>query len=88
MTRIERPRGTHDILPSEQPLWRKVTSEIDRLCSLYAYRPVQDPQGLTALRMHSELDRDSDRETVLARFVAQLNPDDEQVLRRLLEDGE
>ncbi|MFD5073691.1 BlaI/MecI/CopY family transcriptional regulator [Streptomyces sp. NPDC058371] len=54
----------------------------------YAYFPVQDPQGLTALRMHTELDRDSDRETVLARFVAQLSPDDERLLRDLLESGE
>ncbi|TGB08488.1 BlaI/MecI/CopY family transcriptional regulator [Streptomyces sp. MZ04] len=51
----------------------------------YAYYPVQDAQGLTARRMHTELDRDSDRETVLARFVTQLNPDDEQLLRQLLE---
>ena len=27
-----RPRGTHDILPSEQPLWRRVTGEMERLC--------------------------------------------------------
>ncbi|MDX6364258.1 BlaI/MecI/CopY family transcriptional regulator [Streptomyces sp. NPDC058274] len=54
----------------------------------YAYFPIQDPQGLTALRMHTELDRDSDRETVLARFVAQLSPDDERLLRDLLESGE
>ncbi|MBW8797652.1 MAG: BlaI/MecI/CopY family transcriptional regulator [Streptomyces sp.] len=54
----------------------------------YAYVPVQDAQGLTAKRMHTELDRDSDRETVLARFVAQLSPDDERVLRTLLEPGE
>ncbi|MEV7689841.1 BlaI/MecI/CopY family transcriptional regulator [Streptomyces bungoensis] len=54
----------------------------------YAYVPVQDAQGLTARRMHSELDRDSDRETVLARFVAQLSPDDERILRDLLEPGD
>ncbi|MFF7475212.1 BlaI/MecI/CopY family transcriptional regulator [Streptomyces sp. NPDC008092] len=54
----------------------------------YAYVPVQDAQGLTAKRMHTELDRDADRETVLARFVAQLNPDDERVLRGLLEADE
>jgi predicted transcriptional regulator len=51
----------------------------------YAYFPVQDAPGLTARRMHTELDRDTDRETVLARFVAQLSPGDEQHLRRLLE---
>jgi hypothetical protein len=38
--------------------------------------------------MHTELDRDVDRETVLARFVAQLSPDDERVLRDLLEPGD
>jgi histidyl-tRNA synthetase len=42
-SRIERPRGTHDVLPSEQPLWRRVTSEIERLCDLYAYRPITTP---------------------------------------------
>ncbi|MEU1198961.1 BlaI/MecI/CopY family transcriptional regulator [Streptomyces sp. NPDC005813] len=54
----------------------------------YAYFPVQDPHGLTARRMHTELDRDDDRGTALARFVAQLSPDDERLLRDLLEsDG-
>ena len=43
MTRIERPRGTHDIVPSEQPLWRKVTGEMERLAALYGYRPIQTP---------------------------------------------
>ncbi|WP_373465030.1 BlaI/MecI/CopY family transcriptional regulator [Streptomyces luteogriseus] len=54
----------------------------------YAYFPVEDAPGLTARRMHSELDRDTDRETVLARFVARLSDDDEQILRDLLESGE
>ena len=40
---IERPRGTHDILPSEQPLWRRVTDEMERLCALYGYRRIQTP---------------------------------------------
>jgi histidyl-tRNA synthetase len=43
VTTFEAPRGTHDILPAEQPLWRLVTSEVDRLCSLYGYRPIQTP---------------------------------------------
>ncbi|HYX76662.1 MAG TPA: histidine--tRNA ligase, partial [Gaiellaceae bacterium] len=43
MTTFEAPRGTHDILPTEQPLWRLVTGEIERLCSLYGYRPIQTP---------------------------------------------
>ncbi|EMF01793.1 BlaI/MecI/CopY family transcriptional regulator [Streptomyces mobaraensis NBRC 13819 = DSM 40847] len=54
----------------------------------YAYFPVQDAPGLTALRMHSELERDADRETVLARFVAHLSPDDERLLRDLLDAEE
>ncbi|MET0560577.1 MAG: histidine--tRNA ligase [Gaiellaceae bacterium] len=41
--KIERPRGTHDVIPSEQPLWRRVTSEIERLCALYGYRPMTTP---------------------------------------------
>jgi predicted transcriptional regulator len=53
----------------------------------YAYVPVQDAPGLTARRMHSELDTDIDRQAVLARFVAQLNDDDERVLRELLDGG-
>jgi histidyl-tRNA synthetase len=41
--KIERPRGTHDIVPSEQSLWQRVTGEIERLCGLYGYRPIQTP---------------------------------------------
>ncbi|MDX6507279.1 MAG: histidyl-tRNA synthetase [Gaiellaceae bacterium] len=43
MTTFEAPKGTHDILPAEQPLWRLVTGEAQRLCSLYGYRPIQTP---------------------------------------------
>ncbi len=41
--RIERPRGTHDVTPAEQPMWRRVTGEIERLCALYGYRPISTP---------------------------------------------
>jgi histidyl-tRNA synthetase len=41
--KIERPRGTHDVLPSEQALWQRVTSEVERLCALYGYRPISTP---------------------------------------------
>jgi len=41
--RIEAPRGTHDVLPSDQPLWQKVTGEMERLCALYSYRRIQTP---------------------------------------------
>ena len=41
--KIERPRGTHDVIPSEQPLWQRATSEIETLCALYGYRPITTP---------------------------------------------
>ena len=41
--KFEAPRGTHDILPSEQPLWRHVLGEAERLCALYGYRKIVTP---------------------------------------------
>jgi len=43
VTRIQAPRGTHDVLPSEQPIWQRVTGEMERLCALYGYRRIQTP---------------------------------------------
>ena len=34
-SKIERPRGTHDVIPAEMPLWSRITGEIERLCGLY-----------------------------------------------------
>ncbi|MFE2527653.1 BlaI/MecI/CopY family transcriptional regulator [Streptomyces sp. NPDC059382] len=54
----------------------------------FVYFAVQDAHGLTAGRMHRELDRvDGDRSVVLARFVEGLDPGDEAELRRLLGEG-
>jgi histidyl-tRNA synthetase len=41
--KIERPRGTHDIVPAEMPQWQRVTGEVERLCTLYGYRRIQTP---------------------------------------------
>jgi histidyl-tRNA synthetase len=41
--KIERPRGTHDIVPAEQPRWRLAVDEAERLCALYGYRPIVTP---------------------------------------------
>jgi histidyl-tRNA synthetase len=41
--KFEAPRGTHDILPSEQPAWRFVKQEFERLCALYGYRRIDTP---------------------------------------------
>jgi histidyl-tRNA synthetase len=43
MPRFEAPRGTHDILPSEQPRWRWVTRTMEDVCAAYGYRPIQTP---------------------------------------------
>ena len=43
MTRFEAPRGTHDILPSEQPLWQWVMGEMREVCRLYGYRRIDTP---------------------------------------------
>ncbi|MFI6055568.1 BlaI/MecI/CopY family transcriptional regulator [Streptomyces violascens] len=43
-----------------------------------------DEAGLAARRMRKVLDAERDRGAVLASFVTDLSPDDEQVLRELL----
>jgi histidyl-tRNA synthetase len=43
VTRFEAPRGTHDILPSEQPLWQWLTGEIQDVCVRYGYRRIDTP---------------------------------------------
>jgi histidyl-tRNA synthetase len=43
VTRFEAPRGTHDILPSEQPVWQWVMREMQSVCALYGYRRVDTP---------------------------------------------
>ena len=43
MTRFEAPRGTHDILPTEQPLWQWVKGEMEEVCRLYGYRRIDTP---------------------------------------------
>ncbi|MER5796217.1 BlaI/MecI/CopY family transcriptional regulator [Streptomyces sp. NPDC001980] len=52
----------------------------------YAYAPVRDEASHTAQRMHTLLERGSDREAVLSRFVSELSEQDEQLLQRLLGD--
>jgi histidyl-tRNA synthetase len=41
--KFEAPRGTHDILPSEQPRWQRVLGDLERLCTRYGYRRIQTP---------------------------------------------
>jgi histidyl-tRNA synthetase len=41
--RFEAPKGTHDIVPAEQPGWRRVIGAAERICGLYRYEPIQTP---------------------------------------------
>jgi histidyl-tRNA synthetase len=43
VTKFEAPRGTHDILPADQPVWQWVTGEAERLCRLYGYESIVTP---------------------------------------------
>ncbi|OAR22668.1 CopY family transcriptional regulator [Streptomyces sp. ERV7] len=47
-----------------------------------------DEAGLAALRMRKVLDGEPDRGAVLASFVTALSPDDERLLRTLLDGAE
>jgi histidyl-tRNA synthetase len=42
-TKFQAPRGTHDVLPSEQPLWKLVTGTLAEVAELYGYRRIQTP---------------------------------------------
>ncbi|GGV97362.1 hypothetical protein GCM10015535_68610 [Streptomyces gelaticus] len=68
-------------------LYEKGTVTRARAGRGFAYTPTEDAPGLTARRMHSELRKQEDRSTALARFVSQLTDEDEQLLRELL-DGD
>ncbi|RCG14370.1 BlaI/MecI/CopY family transcriptional regulator [Streptomyces diacarni] len=50
----------------------------------FVWTPAADAAGLAAHRMRQVLDSESDRGTVLTRFVTGLTDDDEQLLRSLL----
>jgi histidyl-tRNA synthetase len=41
--KFEAPRGTHDVLPSEQGVWQRVLGEAERLCALYGYGKIVTP---------------------------------------------
>ncbi|MGW4815736.1 BlaI/MecI/CopY family transcriptional regulator [Kitasatospora cineracea] len=51
----------------------------------FAYTAAADDSGLTARTMRRTLERGSDREAVLTRFVDELSDADEEFLRRLFD---
>ncbi len=56
-----------------------------RVGRAFAYTAIGDPAHVTARRMHRLLNVEEDRAGVLARFVDGLSPDDERLLRTLLD---
>jgi histidyl-tRNA synthetase len=41
--KFQAPRGTHDVLPDEQPLWQLVTGTLAEVAETYGYRRIQTP---------------------------------------------
>jgi predicted transcriptional regulator len=53
----------------------------------HTYSPAFDEAEMAASRMRAVLDRGSDREAVLARFVGELTAEDERTLAALLQSN-
>ncbi|MFI6051350.1 BlaI/MecI/CopY family transcriptional regulator [Streptomyces violascens] len=83
--RLARPLARTTVATILARLYTKGAAARERSGRGYAYTPLQDSYGLAARRMHRELQGDSDRAIVLARFVDQLSADDELLLLSLLE---
>ena len=41
--KFQAPRGTHDVVPSEQPLWQLATTTLAEVAEAYGYRRIQTP---------------------------------------------
>ncbi len=41
--KFEAPRGTHDVLPAEQPPWERVSRTTDEICATYGYGRITTP---------------------------------------------
>ncbi|MCD0453493.1 BlaI/MecI/CopY family transcriptional regulator [Actinocorallia sp. API 0066] len=54
----------------------------------FRYRAIADAPSLTAERMSKLLTDEADRTSVLRRFIGSLDSQDEQTLRRLLQEAE
>jgi predicted transcriptional regulator len=54
----------------------------------FLWTPVSDEAGLAARKMRRVLDGERDRKAVLVSFVTSLDPDDERVVRELLDQTE
>jgi histidyl-tRNA synthetase len=41
--KVEAPKGTHDVVPGESPLWQRVLGEAESLCRAYGYERITVP---------------------------------------------
>ncbi|MFI7143048.1 BlaI/MecI/CopY family transcriptional regulator [Streptomyces massasporeus] len=60
----------------------------ERVGRSFAWTPDSDQAGLAARKMRKVLDAESDRGAVLASFVTGLDPDEERLLRDLLDQAQ
>lgn len=67
-------------------LFDKGLAQRERRGRAYAYLPAVSEAALAAQRMRATLERTTDRERALARFVDELSPKDARALRRILGD--
>lgn len=75
------------VLTTLTRMHRKGLLERERAGRAYAYAIATDSATFTARRMRRLLERDADRAQVLARFVAELDPDEERLLAGLLSES-
>ena len=68
-------------------LFAKGLAERAKIGRAYAYRPTVDAADRAADQMRQLLERRSNHEAVLARFVENLSAADERLLRRLVRGG-
>ncbi len=66
-------------------LWQKGMVEREPRGRAYAYRPVVTEAEFAAQRMQATLERTSDREGALSRFVGSLSDRDERTLREIVD---
>jgi predicted transcriptional regulator len=74
------------VLTALSRLYEKGALTRQRQGRAYAYTVAADTATLTARRMRRLLASDTDRATVLSRFVAELTPAEEELLEQLLRD--
>ena len=65
-------------------LWQKGLVGREQRGRAFAYEPLVSEAELVALRMQATLERSSDREAALSRFVGSLSKKDERILRGIV----